>query len=162
MQTDMAGHRIVYILKYTILSFWDLILPGCRYTIIIDYSLITQWSIGINIGSCNWPIIVGKWILFTIFIPAEYSSMAWWTGVATKTTISPRIGLNMLDVATALASPLWAFWKNNTAIVSTTICARNLFFDGYYIGGQSSPRYWFGDLPLGSHSMWSYHLSVAH
>ena len=162
MQTNMAGHRIIYLLQYTILSFRDLILPGRRYTIVVDYSLITQWTIGVEIESCNWPIIVGKWILFMIFVPDEYSSMAWWTKVATKTTVSPQIGLNMLDVATALASPLCAFWKNNMAIVSMMIFAKNLFFDGYYIDCQTNSRYWFWSLPLGSHSMWSYRLLVDH
>jgi hypothetical protein len=59
--------------------------------------------------------------------------MACWIRVVTKTTVSPRMGLNIIDVAAVLANPLCAFWKNNVAIALTIISARNLFFDGCYI-----------------------------
>jgi hypothetical protein len=53
--------------------------------------------------------------------------------VVTKTTVSPRIGLNIINVPAVLANSLCAFWKNNVAIVLTIISARNLFFDGCYV-----------------------------
>jgi hypothetical protein len=59
--------------------------------------------------------------------------MACWIRVVTKTTVSPWMGLNIIDVAADLANPLCVFWKNNMVMALTIISARNLFFDDYYI-----------------------------
>jgi hypothetical protein len=76
--------------------------------------------------------MVGPWTLFTTFVPlVAYSSRACCIRVATSTTVSARIGLNICRVPAPLANPLLSFWKNNPAIALTIISAKNRFLEGY-------------------------------